>query len=185
MNPIELVHICHHEAAHAVIIVLLGGSIDFVEFGDRVVYGHRVDAGVCSKGDRKMPLEQIAAINAAGVVSECMLGESNAVHLQTISKGDRADLQACLEKENGLFWTEEERDKLFARGVELCQSYFDDPKVFRAWNGLADVLYGLCEMGWRTIPGPVVETVIQEQFESLDDNLWQSQLTVLLHGSRQ
>jgi len=132
-----------------------------------------------------MPLEQIAAINAAGVVSERRLGESNSVHLQTISKGDRADLQACLETENGLFWTEEERDQLFARGVELCQSYFDDPKVLRAWNGLADVLYGLYDAGWRTIPGNVVEAVIHEQFESLDDNLWQSQLMALMHGSSQ
>ena len=184
MNPVERDNVCHHEAAHAAVAIRLGGKVFFIEFAERQMYGGRSQAGVCWNFECEVPLEQIAAVAAAGYAAMRLRGEDSVMELRTRTAGDRADLRHCIEEANGLSWTEREHEALFDRGASLAEGYLGEAGVARAWHGLADVLWALSHAGHERIDGAVVERIILEHLDDDDPELWQRQIVEHLGLSR-
>ncbi|HWD38057.1 MAG TPA: M50 family metallopeptidase, partial [Fimbriimonas sp.] len=160
MEPHELLDICYHEAAHAVVAIAVGAQVNYVEIGKRP-YKDMTSGGGCSWGStHDLPWEEIYAIFAAGYVSDLLRGApKKRAHAQ--SEGDRLDMRASLEERSGIFLSEKGREIRFTQGVERASHILAKQDVETAWRRLAEELAAKVRAGSNRMLHIEVMKVVQ------------------------
>jgi hypothetical protein len=155
MKRSELNDTCYHEAAHAVIAVLVGAFVNHVEIGTRPFMGMQAGGGCSWVRTGDLDWEDVYAIYAAGFVSDIRRGVPPAVaDLQ--SEGDRIDMRKALEEIEGTFLSEKGREIRFRQGVARVETLLDRPEVANAWQVLGAELVTRVSTGTTRMPGPEV-----------------------------